>query len=1754
MKRSVVGVCLVSSLALNLLAGQPNLIRLNVGAFDPSQEAAVAPRKLAATTFSGKKLHLVQFSGPIQPEWVAQLEASGQRIVSYIPDYAYLVYGDATALAGVQSLKAGSSHITYTGTYLDSDKIQPNAKAAIAGQAAIDVYAVQLVRDDEANAATLGIIDSIKLAPIQKLRQTPEYVNVYVRLPADQIEALSTQPDVISISLYKTPKKMDERQDIIVSGQLSGNAPSGPGYLAWLDSMGFTQSQFTASGLAVDVTDSGIDNGTTTPNHFGLYTSGNTNLASRVIYSRLEGTANSGSTKSGCDGHGNLNSHIISGYVSLTNFPHTDKAGYRYGLGVCPFVKVGSSVIFDPADFTSPSYGDLISRAYRDGARISSDSWGADTAGAYDVDAQEYDELVRDAQPSTAAVSSNGNQGIVIVFAAGNAGSAAKTVGSPGTAKNVITVGAAENVQSHAITNGGVDASGNDGCTTPDSEANSANDIASFSSRGPCADGRHKPEICAPGTHVSGGVAQNVRTMAGTGTGLACFTGEGVCGLPGGGTAGSAFNFFPTNQQFYSTSSGTSHSTPAVAGGCALIYQWFLNKGYGAPSPAMVKAVLMNSARYMTGTDANDNLWSDDQGMGMMDLGRAFDGTPRFFKDQLTNQLFTASGQSRVMLATIASNSKPVRVTMAWTDKPGSTTAAGTYNNLNLTVATGGKTYLGNVFNGANSTNSGTADTVNNAESVFLPAGTTGILTITISAANIVGDGVPNYGTTLDQDFALVVYNATEGASNQPPIIASIGNKAGVTNTLLQFSVSASDPTDGDTITLSASNVPAWATFATVTNAAGVTNVFSGTPPDVGLFNVSFYASDKDGSSSETIAINVTDGSCVNSNIMTETFDASASVPAGWTNTLTGNDTSSSHYQSSPNCRSFGTGASLITPAVDYPTQLMFYVDASSGGNGQSATVEYSVGGGSFQSLGTFVASTTGSTKTFPLTSSPNLAGSTGVRFRFNSTFNTWYLDNVKIDGGCLGGSAPAQSAPTLGAIGNKSVTVSNTLQFTVSATPTDGDTVTLTASNLPSGATFNSTNENGTFQWLSAEPAGVYTSTFYAADNDGVSSETITISVGSSGGGGGTLTTNFIETMGTSGSSGESIAAHETANAYDNDSFTMSGTGDMRTTSPSSGYTGSSASFNAMLNSAGEYFQIAGINASGYTGMKLTFGVRKGSTSESGTSLVVEVSTDASSWTAITTGAWLPTGTGTATWFQRTNSIPDAFAVNGLYLRFREGSASTEYRIDDLMLTGTNGAPASETPPVLASIGSKSVLTNGALQFAVAATPTDGDTVTLTASNLPSGATFNSTNENGTFEWLSATPAGVYTTSFYAADNDGVSSETILISVTNTPAAPVVPTNVLATYTFEDASTNYTTAPDLVAANLDAGSVSALTGTPGNYGGNPNNAIGATAWTSNNYFSVTLTPSAGYQVHVEGLKFDDRRSNTGPGTWSIQSSADGFVADLASGASHTTYATNSATFDVPATTNALTLHVSGLAASSGGGTWRMDNLILYGSVNSTTGAPPAPAPILVVTTQPQTVVYEVATIAVGGSSTNLAGEIAWTNALAGAAGSIAAADPWLVASVALEVGTNVINVSGSNSVGTVTNVSVAVVRLVSDTDGDGIPDAWEAQYFTNLTTAGSATDSDGDGMSDRNEFLAGSAPNDSNSLLKATSVSGGAIAGTLVQWQSHSNKSYVISRSENLPTGFTGIGSNIAATPPLNVYTDSVSTNALRAYRIEVQ
>ncbi|MEK6564644.1 MAG: putative Ig domain-containing protein, partial [Candidatus Omnitrophota bacterium] len=99
-----------------------------------------------------------------------------------------------------------------------------------------------------------------------------------------------------------------------------------------------------------------------------------------------------------------------------------------------------------------------------------------------------------------------------------------------------------------------------------------------------------------------------------------------------------------------------------------------------------------------------------------------------------------------------------------------------------------------------------------------------------------------------------------------------------------------------------------------------------------------------------------------------------------------------------------------------------------------------------------------------------------------------------------LGNVMPVEiyNAPVLDVIGNKSVDENVNLDFTISATDVNGDTLTYSASGLPAGASFNTASRR--FSWTpDYSQAGSYDVTFSANDgtgDGGTDSETITITV----------------------------------------------------------------------------------------------------------------------------------------------------------------------------------------------------------------------------------------------------------------------------------------------------------------------------------------------------------------------------------------------------------------------------------------------------------------------------------------------------------------------------------------------------------------------------------------------------------------------------------------------------------------------------------
>jgi hypothetical protein len=674
---------------------------------------------------SGSRLRLIQFAGPVKKEWLAQLQATGVEIIAYVPSNGYLIREDSDsslllAREITDAQQGDRAFIQWEEEFKNEFKIHPAIIKRMAEGGEVTV-AVQIAQTkDQGAARDVAAVKLLAKSVIADAYTVLNFVNLKVIVDAGAVREIAALANVVNIEAWAFPKMNDERAGQIIAGRLKseGKEPDAPGYLNWLQSNGLA----TRFNFAIDVSDSGLDRGAIQAANIHrdfLDAAGQ----SRVIYAR---DYTSDLDASDTAGHGTLNLSIAGGYNVSTETAMRDSGGYNYGLGIAPFVSLGASKIFksDGRFGLTEPFSKLISEAYKDGARISSNSWGA-AINAYSLDAQEYDSRARDADTKQA-----GNQEMLLCFAAGNTG-ALRTVDSPGSAKNVISVGATENVRK----------TGTDGCNVKDDGADNATDLAFFSSGGPLDDGRFKPDIVAPGTHMQGAATQHPD-----------FNGSGVCGGPG-----LTDLFFPLDQKLYTWSSGTSHSTPVVAGAAALTRQYFLNRGE-EPSAALIKAMLLNTTTYLGNDASKGDLPNPKQGWGLLNLGRLFDNAAKIFVNQ--TQTFSDSGQEYAITGEIKDASQPFRVTLAWTDAPGLSAFASWVNDLDLEVTLNGQTYRGNNFILDKSQPGGTANTKDNVESVWLPAGTTGPFVIRIRASIIAGDGVPNNGDLTDQDFALAVYNA----------------------------------------------------------------------------------------------------------------------------------------------------------------------------------------------------------------------------------------------------------------------------------------------------------------------------------------------------------------------------------------------------------------------------------------------------------------------------------------------------------------------------------------------------------------------------------------------------------------------------------------------------------------------------------------------------------------------------------------------------------------------------------------------------------------------------------------------------------------------------------------------------------------------------------------------------------------------------------------------------------------------------------
>ena len=394
-----------------------------------------------------------------------------------------------------------------------------------------------------------------------------------------------------------------------------------------------------------------------------------------------------------------------------------DERGFHYGLGVAPKAEILAQDRFLPppevcrqtAVETSPS-------GWR--ASIQSNSFGKGVCDPMDYGAEEalYDALARNADPGGPEPRS-----FLFCFAAGNEGE--KGLTRPAGAKNVLVVG---NTPVYRPRDGGIEAERIDRVHRGAyATGHSASGV------GNCGDGRIRPHVVAPG--------------------------EWAASANCGAQPGEKKYLSP----LYTWAGGTSAATAGAAGAAALLVQWFRREARADPSPALLRAMLVNGA-----VDLSDEgpIPNRRQGWGRISLENVVRrGLARAYVDQ--TETLTQVGEARLWKVRIADPSAPLKATLAWTDPPGAP-GSGTANRpaiahrLLLRVEHQGEVYYGNRFAEGWSVPGGEEPEVrDNLQNVYLRPDREGEARISIVALGLAIDALTLSAGPPRQDFALWVSN-----------------------------------------------------------------------------------------------------------------------------------------------------------------------------------------------------------------------------------------------------------------------------------------------------------------------------------------------------------------------------------------------------------------------------------------------------------------------------------------------------------------------------------------------------------------------------------------------------------------------------------------------------------------------------------------------------------------------------------------------------------------------------------------------------------------------------------------------------------------------------------------------------------------------------------------------------------------------------------------------------------------------------------
>lgn len=687
--------------------------------------------------------YIVQFIGPTKEEWKDDIVKSGGKILDPLPSYSFFVEMDEKALKKVSNLP----FVRWLGHYDPSYRLAANLKDAIAFSRKKDAGSRAKIESFRAEGGK--ILYSEKADPLLNTFhvrfQSPDLVesgkskirklgalihaggsdrSISISFPDDtenieeKLQEIATIHGVQLIESIRIRKLRINVAAKIMTNSLETSALDLP---------------YKGKDEIIAVADTGIDTGDPSTIHkdFQGRIAG---VKSWPIVPYYEQWINNPGADDGPEdidsGHGtHVAGCILGNGIMSKDGSEKDVCGLASEAKL--FFQAVEQKMSWKTDWHRKNYGtyvlsgipdniaELFSQAYEAGARVHSNSWGGDGYGAYDQQCHDLDLFVWD------------HKDMVIIFAAGNDGEDRdrdgkideQSITPPATAKNCIAVGASENLRiQFKSTYKNLDSLAfNSDPIAKDKVADNIDDVAAFSSRGPCLDNRFKPDVICPGTCIL-----SVKSSMDIGE---CFE--------------------PYNE-FYKYFCGTSMSAPLAAGAIPLIKRHLKMALRRNPSAALIKAAMIHTAvrkpyRFSAYENAEAG-WDSEQGWGHVSLKPFLAAIPGWnlkFAD-IKKGLTTGKSWSRNI--EIVRKDMPLKVTLVYSDYPA---VPGNYpglvNNLNLMVKDpNGKIYYGNAFAAPYDT---ALDSLNNVESVYIKEPLKGTYKITVLADDV-REGA--------QDFSLV--------------------------------------------------------------------------------------------------------------------------------------------------------------------------------------------------------------------------------------------------------------------------------------------------------------------------------------------------------------------------------------------------------------------------------------------------------------------------------------------------------------------------------------------------------------------------------------------------------------------------------------------------------------------------------------------------------------------------------------------------------------------------------------------------------------------------------------------------------------------------------------------------------------------------------------------------------------------------------------------------------------------------------------